>query len=696
MGLKQSIVLVSEYTRKGADGKGSRGSSPKRYVMEYMVRKSATEDLTPVRQYDNEDYVLRYMARRDAVDIAQTVSDVTNGISAVDGYSGIAFGYGSVSLSDAKLRYAASDIQQAFDNGKAVMKTVLSFDDGYLKENGLVDESFEAGARGCYKGNLDQMKLRMSIMNGLSKMSRLYDNLQYVGVIQVDTEHVHCHLCMVDKGVGHLDKHGRQVGYVGETAKRYLRRGIDSYLDENQQVRQMSSNLTQDRRNTLCFIKKFAHKTMEERGLSQFLLSCLPEDTSMWRAGTHRKEMRKANAIVREYVVQVLDEPDSGYKEALHSIEAYVKAREEREGISPEESLKYYRTGQERIVEECMNGVYSVLKQIPKEERTVRTPMLDAMSMDYEEMASQASSDPMIEFGFKLRSYSSRLQHHRKESGRYREAIKVYEKTPDVAPESQALYQFFQFEEEYQEKLMCKYQYFLSFLPDNSEYEDEFEELMAYRDRIDRLEKMNADPSFRRIKPDSAEDYGKRVYHMHGGRYVNSGTHILDRRIEMMKDTYSEKESDFRYRLATHGMSLEQDASGLRVSEKKPYSFDEVKALDIHHLGYDFNYEVRISRNNIDRFVEAANVRFSLYLGARTYLESSGQAQGVASLPGKDVLVMKEMADRLQGEAILSAKRPSSGGKKHNGQTISLDADYIRDMKLAVKATVNAVQLEME
>lgn len=111
-----------------------------------------------------------------------------------------------------------------------------------------------------------------------------------------------------------------------------------------------------------------------------------------------------------------------------------------------------------------MNGVYQVLSKIPDSDKTVWTPMMSAMSMSYDEMSAE-QDDPMIEFGFKLRSYSNRLQYHKKEVNKYHEAVKQYEQTQNPSEDSKPLYEFFKFEEDYNSKLMCKYQHFLSFCP---------------------------------------------------------------------------------------------------------------------------------------------------------------------------------------------------------------------------------------
>jgi hypothetical protein len=199
MSLKQSIVIVSEFTVKNSPAKGgSRGGSPGNYVTNYMARNSATETCTPVKLLDLDDYTLRYMARDGATELIFNRDEVKPEIKEIEQYGGVAFGRHNgrddVSLSDEKLKELSADIQQNFDDGKTVIKTVLSFDEEYLRETGIISPDFKCTRRGDYRGNIDQMKLRMSIMHGLNRMGSDYDSLNYVGVIQVDTEHVHCHL----------------------------------------------------------------------------------------------------------------------------------------------------------------------------------------------------------------------------------------------------------------------------------------------------------------------------------------------------------------------------------------------------------------------------------------------------------------------------------------------------------------------
>ena len=69
------------------------------------------------------------------------------------------------------------------------------------------------------------------------------------------------------------------------------------------------------------------------------------------------------------------------------------------------------------------------------------------------------------------------------------------------------------------------------------------------------------------------------------------------------------------------------------------YEFQDVKALDLHHLLYDFPYDFPISAENVDKFLEMADKRYDSYQKARVYLEGSGQVATLGSLPGMDIEV---------------------------------------------------------
>ena len=503
MFLKQAIIVRNEFSTRGAGGKGSRGSSPAAY-MDYMTRDPATENVTPIRLKTADSLQQRHLNRESAME-EESLPKLKLKLKKVQSRAGVAFCNDTISMSQEQLQTKKREMEQAFQSGHTWFKTVLSFSPEYLEEMGIVEPGFVCRKKGGYRGHVDQMKLRAAIMHGLGRMGQNFDNLQYVGTIQVDTWHVHCHLSMMDMGQGQLASDGRQRGKLSAKDKSLLRRGVDSYLDENQMVKHMSSNVQYDRHNTVCYVKRFAHQAMDERGTLQFLLACLPDDSRLWRAGSNRKEMQKPNYIVRSYVNELLSRPGSGYRAALTAVDKYARYRKDREGLSDEEYRDLYRRGQQGIITDCMNGVYSVLRKVPEAQRRVRTPMMTAMAQSYETMAEEIVSDPMVEFGFRLRSYATRLDHHKKEKQKYESLVQQAEKQT-VDESARPFVDFLKFEQEYNTMLMAKYQHFLLFLPRQAEYEDEFMDVVKKRRRLQRVNNMLNDDSLKRMTdPDRAE-----------------------------------------------------------------------------------------------------------------------------------------------------------------------------------------------
>ena len=691
MALKQSIVVVNEYTVKNG-GRGSRGSTPGDYITKYMSRDKASETLTPVKLAAHDDYITRYMARESAVERIDNRDDVKPEFRSMQKYGGVAFGYGSISLSDEELTNASKDIQRNFDNGKTVLKTVISFDEDYLRENGIVPETFVCQKRGDYKGNIDQMKLRMAIMSGIDKLSHDYSDLQYVGTIQVDTMHVHCHLAMVDRGEGTIMQDGTQKGKLSASQKSKIVRGIDSFLDENKTIQHMSSNVNMDKRNTAIFIKQVSHRTMQQNGMSQLLLACLPEDKRLWRASTNAKSMERANALTREYVRELFAEPDSGYSKVQRSIYEYAETRRNKEDLTGEEFRRLIKNGEKRVEDECINSVYGMLKNIQKRDKNTHTPMLDLMSMPAHDISKD--TDEFGEFTYKLRSYNTRLGYHKKERDKAHNIVESYETAlaaHQVSEDAKPVYDFFKFEEEYNEKLMCKYQHFLHFLPPDKKYQEELKELLDYKQRVNDVDGMLHDATIKRMTEKNAEDYGERVYNQRGGRYMTSSPQIIETRLSVMQENLAKKDRAFMYKIATDALTIDINDDEPKIKHHIKHDFATVKALDIHHLSYDSPHDMQVSQNNIDIFAEAARRRAELAQAAYDYLELTGQEDELDNINMKDIRLMKRVADDLQKKPEIESKRRDESIVKPVKTT---DLSKRFDLSIPVKQSLMEIQME--
>ena len=721
MSLKQSIVIVNRFTVKSKSGVGSRGSTPGTYVSQYMGREDAIERIPPVRVYDTDTYIRRYMARRSATEqLDLDIPEVSSKINSVDKAGGVAFGYGSVSLSDERFKAASRDIQAQFDKGKTVMATVVSFTDDYLKEMGVVSPDFVLTHKGGYKGNVDQLKLRMAIMSGVDQMARNYDDLQYVGCIQVDTQHVHCHLAMVDKGKGNLAPNGTQKGKLSKAAMNQMRRGIDNFLDGYGKMRTMSSSLNYDKRNTLCYIKKFTHKALEQQGFSQVLMASLPENKKLWRAGCKAKSMQKSNAILRNYVTHVLEQLDSGYDEAMASIKQYASKRRRREGLSRAEYRKLCANGKEALISDCMNSVYGVLKRVPESEKVPAPKIMASMSAGLDDLVikredakviQDAKSLSFLDFGVKMRNYKSRLDVHKRDSNKFRDTGAALKAQENISEPAKAVLHFVDFEAEYQARCACKYQHFLKFIQtDEEDDEVAFKELLAYKEKMDNLERMRQDKNMGLMRPKAAEAYGEKVYDMHGGRFMVIAPYVLEMRQVMMQERFDKMRDAFGHKLFESGRSLQVDSNtgSMKVVNEPVYNFDDVKALDLHHMSYDFSHRIPVSDKYVKQFVQTAEIRSELYERAKEYLVKTNQQQFLSLFPEQDIMLMRDVADSLKLARNIQTKTSvtmipvdeRSGGKVNEGaadkpvpKTLPLGKSCRKcqyDLDLAIRTTVQS------
>lgn len=675
MGLKQSIVVKNQFTVKTGDSGGRRGTTPGRYVTRYMARKGATEPIAPIRQSRTDDFIQKYMARESATEALRNPIEVQRKAEDVVKFGGVAFGYGQVALSDDELIDASNDIQKCFDEGKTVLKTVISFDEDYLRENDIIDSNFVFQKAGDYRGHIDQLKLRRAIMSGLERMGRSYDDLQYIGVIQVDTGHVHCHLAMVDKGVGRLVDNGEQKGKITQRAMNQFRRGVDLELDNQKSIQYMASHFQAEKRNVKSFVKKMSYIAIDEHGLGQLMLAALPDNSNLWRADSHDKRMVKANRLAREFVKNIFDKDESGYREAQAGVLSYVNKRAEREGLSDKEQQYLIGRGYKQIEDKAINSVYETLRQYRDNDFKVHTRMLDIAVSDLDQLASQRD-DPLAQFGYRLRSYSSRRKHHMEEKHKYKKLVSELESKSDRNEVADAFLDFYRHEMLYNAQLQAKYQTFLSFLPKRNEFEQDVRDLIDYEKRMIDLERMINDKSMRRMKPENAENFGYSTYGQHGGKYVAlKNTSILEARLDVMIETFKKHESDLNDKLFDAGFKLVRDVDRFSLVPDLPYKFDDVKALDLHHLGYDFLYDADVSVTNVAKFVLMAKERSMLYDKVEYYLKNTNQEEALSQFDGEDIRLMAEYADKLALNPVLKSEVADSGELEVAHNTISLERD---------------------
>lgn len=652
MTLARSIVIVNEFSLKTPNG-GTRGGTPGAYVLRYMARKGAGEVQGPALRENIDSYVTKYMVREGAAEAAPNRETAERGVRDAGGLGGMAFSKDSLGLSDADLRGLSRSIQDAFDNGKTVLKTVLSFDREYLERTGVLPPGFceehPVPRRGDMRGQVDQIRLRQAIRDGLRRLDGDYDDLRWVGTIQVDTAHVHCHLAMADFGTGNLMPDGTQRGKITASQKAAVRRGLDLSLDESRHVQRMASASFLEQRSVRTALVRHTYGQVSLYGAPQRLMSALPEDDRLWRARSNRKEMREANALCRGYVETVLARQDAPAVRAGEAIAAYARARRQREGLTDAEERRIREEARERMVCSCMDGVYGQLRAIPKARRHDPTELL-ALAADPEPFPDfQGGARDMI---YRMGAYGTRLRRHRREARRMDRLCRDYETEAEkgrAAPGSEALYRFFLVDREYHGKVAEKYSRFLFTKPADDSLVEDLLWLEQEARRLDALERMTGDKSLALMGADEAEQYGRETYGAYGGRLAVLDPGALEERLDRLRANYERDRGRFTTTAAARGLWPETDENGNTVLRPaRFYRFDDVRALDLHDLRGDFQGPLEYDGKAQADFLSMARRRVGAFDAAAAYLDATGQADLRQALDEEDVEAQRAVVDLVE------------------------------------------------
>lgn len=503
MSLKQSIVVKSEYTiQNKTTGKGSRGSSIDNFIYDYMARKGCSDVIYPLpdnsqdvvssgqtdNKYDSDEeldaYVNRYMARESAVEKIRKDATDEEMFYNVDNADGVAFSNDSISLSDAELKKLADDIQKAFLKGKTVKKTVISFDEEYLKSRGIVDKDLVVEERGAYKSAYDQAKLRSAITHGMKRLVGKSKTTKWVAVIQNDTKHLHCHLCIVDTGKGIIMEDGTQKGKISQKDLSLLRRGVDAYLDEKQTVAALTADIQADTMQIKSLVVNALLKNDNEK-LDEFkskvflesLMCLLPKNRSKWSANSNSKEMKKANLLVGDAVDKVLQSSDK-YKILLSKLDAYGECRREAEDLDDDMVVSLKKSGIAKIKTKCINSVYTECKAMLKSAKAVTpTDFIKTLASDNGALTTETEINLM-----NLRKKKSFRDKYKKDLDKF---YKLKQANILNNLEDTPFGEYVTFEYNFAKMLLGKYNRFISPLLD-SHYLSMYERMLTTDDDLER------------------------------------------------------------------------------------------------------------------------------------------------------------------------------------------------------------------
>lgn len=676
-----------------------------------MARDGASETLTPTTKQNIDNFVTKYMARDSATETALNPRDLQQKINKVSGLGGRGFGKGGnretaqISLSDERIRSLSKKLQNGFDNGKTVMETVISFDGNYLKRNGLadknilLDENGHALKKGAFKGKIDQAKLRLAIMQGLERMAnrringrKRFDDLNYVGVIQIDTQQVHCHLAMADLGKGSLTNQNGNLEQKGMLTKddfKSLRRGIDNALDKYQMVKQLGTSIGNQRQDTKLYVKEFTQKLIQTTQFSQLLLMTLPDNKNLWRIGSNSKEMQTANSLMRVYIDAVLNKSDSGYKDAIKKMDNYALSRKKRENLSNKAYQGLIKNGRDRLINDCANGVYQLLKKVPEKDKVNSTKVLNSLYIPRDELAKH-KTDKEAQFSYHLNEYSHRIKKHSKQASKMTDLINDYEdkcEKNETDLESQAVIDFYKFEREYQNKLLAKYQYMMPLIAKQKKWEKWQKQAEQLRQQIRKMQKMQNDLKLKKLPGDKAEQYGLREYGVKGGKWINNAT-IFNKRISQVQLAYDSTIRKFEDSVLKDNSRIDHRNLAVKTGFSDDYSFKHTKYWDLHAIQDDFD-DFKLSNKYIKEYLNVSNKRINLYKNMAKYAVLTNQMSILGNVDIDDIQKMAKYADKLAKFGNKQDKKVQNRPKEMTRKkVISLNSPINRQMEETIKSIV--------
>lgn len=695
MSLKSSIVVKSQFTLKGADGEGSRGSTPGAYVERYMGRDGASEPCLPVAGTGPYDYLQRYVARRDAVESAPVVADAYGAGVRSRGRDGVAFGADSVSMSDGAFKQVSRRIQDLFDAGEPVLKTVLSFDTDYLKARGVVRDELVVSRPGDLRGEVDQLRLREAVREGMRALSHRFDDLVWVGVLQFDTEHVHAHLAMAESdldGSSRRRPDGEHRGVLSAEEIGLIRRGVDRSLDLTQTLPRLTAQVSRQRKGVRSFVAERASRELARSGTMQLVVATLPDDARMWRAGSASVAMSRPLALVRAFVRDMFAEQGSGYAEVRASVGAYARERAARDGGGAARERELVENGLARVEDECVNAVFAEVRRW--QERPAHTRAIDVMASDIAEAARLASTSAGDEAWFRLRTYGGRMVDAREKRQRAHDERRRYERDAErgnVAPGSEAYLAFLLAEERYQTQVMCKYQGLLPLVLVGDDDEEDLELVKRALDEVRGLEDLLTDDRMLGMSAEEAERFGRVEHGVSGGALLARDPRRFAARLEVARTVLDERVEEARFALASGGRVLTLGRDGVRVRPGTLMRFEDVRGVDLHRLGYDFPDAAPVGSEAFGQFERALAEREEALRGAVRYLVASHQEQTLDQLPVAEVARMGAVAREVAETGVVRSLR-HDGNNRSPILTVRTEPEAVQGASDAVARTIAVVR----
>ena len=305
MKLEHSITVMNSFMNTSHQ---MHGSTPAKFVEEYMARNDATLTNYPVDEPNYSSMLITnnqsiyqqqrdlLLSRRTSYDIQQPTNNDWDSLTTLEGR---AFSQDGISLSKQMINQEAKSMQQAFDQGHTVLTLVTSFDNEYLKSLNI-----EKQHASDFHYDIDEMKLRLAVKKGCQTLTETlgYTKPLFIGSIQLDRDHPHAHIAMCEtasreKSNAKFFYDGHEWGTLSKSDRNSMRQSINNELEFSQKLNFMPSNqVEQAQKSAQLYSNKFANLKEQKQMILASALNSQPAQTA------HEKAMSE------ELVLDLTDE----------------------------------------------------------------------------------------------------------------------------------------------------------------------------------------------------------------------------------------------------------------------------------------------------------------------------------------------------------------------------------------------------
>lgn len=265
------------------------------------------------------------------------------------------------SMNEKEKEYMKNLFENCQDRGSILWQDVISFDNEWLKESGIMTDSF-----------IDEKRLKQATRKGVNEMLKkegMLDNARWTAAIHYNTDNIHVHIATVQTS-NFKERGKRKLGSLDAVKSKVINNLIDKSKDYeklNYFIREQV--VSKKREDDILSIK---NKIVNRDLVKQFkhIHQLLPEDKRLWKYNMNgiadtRKEIDKFTTL---YVERHFKKEFEDFKMTLNK---EVENHKKLYGDS-EKAEKYRDTKMTDLYTRMGNAVLTEIKQYDKNSNPIK------------------------------------------------------------------------------------------------------------------------------------------------------------------------------------------------------------------------------------------------------------------------------------------------------------------------------------